>query len=214
MPKRISSSIEETEETWLSLQTASKLLGVHPATLRQWADQGRIHSFRTPGGHRRFAYSDVASLVALRAETVPPSGMQLVVQSALGRAHLAVADGRLTREPWYQHFDEEMKARHRELGRSLLGVLLRYLSEIPAQREPLLDKACAIGAAYGADARAHGLSMSEVVSAFLLFRDFLLESVIQGEQLTANLSAVHGDINHFVNSVMLAMLEHYESVIP
>lgn len=39
---------------WLSLGPASRLVGVDPGTLRRWADDGRVVSFTTPGGHRRF----------------------------------------------------------------------------------------------------------------------------------------------------------------
>lgn len=36
--------------TWVSLSEAAKILGVHPATVRNWADQGHLPSQRTPGG--------------------------------------------------------------------------------------------------------------------------------------------------------------------
>ena len=49
---------------WLSLHEASQRLNVHPATLREWADRGRIRTFRTPGGHRRFSVEDVDALAA------------------------------------------------------------------------------------------------------------------------------------------------------
>ena len=44
---------------WLSLGKAATLLGVHSMTLRRWSDSGRFPSFRTPGGHRRFARKDI-----------------------------------------------------------------------------------------------------------------------------------------------------------
>lgn len=47
---------------WLSLGPASRLVGVDPDTLRRWADTGRVRAFTTPGGHRRFARSDLARL--------------------------------------------------------------------------------------------------------------------------------------------------------
>ena len=40
---------------WLSLTEASRILGVSGATLRRWADDGRVPVFTTPGGHRRFS---------------------------------------------------------------------------------------------------------------------------------------------------------------
>jgi hypothetical protein len=48
---------------WLSLGPASRLIGVAPDTLRRWADQGRVESFVTPGGHRRFSRRSLERLV-------------------------------------------------------------------------------------------------------------------------------------------------------
>lgn len=32
----------------------AELFGVDPKTVTRWANAGRIQSFKTPGGHRRF----------------------------------------------------------------------------------------------------------------------------------------------------------------
>ncbi|MGH8488960.1 MAG: IS607 family transposase [Gammaproteobacteria bacterium] len=39
---------------YVPLRIACKLLGVHPNTLRKWANDGRIGTIWTEGGHRRF----------------------------------------------------------------------------------------------------------------------------------------------------------------
>lgn len=39
------------------------LFRVDPKTVTRWASAGRIHSIRTPGGHRRFRESDVRALL-------------------------------------------------------------------------------------------------------------------------------------------------------
>ena len=46
-------------QTWLPLSLAAARLNVHPTTLRRWADNGDIPFLLTPGGHRRFAVSDI-----------------------------------------------------------------------------------------------------------------------------------------------------------
>ena len=48
-------------------QKACEILGVHPNTLRTWADHGKIDHIRTPTGHRRY---DVESY--LRSENGSP----------------------------------------------------------------------------------------------------------------------------------------------
>ncbi len=59
---------------WITLRVASKLLGVHPATVRQWSDEGELDAFRTPGGHRRFARGDIERL--MNVSPVRGSGLQ------------------------------------------------------------------------------------------------------------------------------------------
>lgn len=40
------------------------LYGVDPKTVTRWADTGRITSFKTPGGHRRFRADEVFAVLA------------------------------------------------------------------------------------------------------------------------------------------------------
>ncbi len=43
------------EGRWLSVDEAARRLGVHPNTVRKWADTGILPCWRLPGsGHRRF----------------------------------------------------------------------------------------------------------------------------------------------------------------
>lgn len=46
----------------LRLSEAAAVLGVHPDTLRRWADSGKVPSARTPGGERRFSRSDIEAV--------------------------------------------------------------------------------------------------------------------------------------------------------
>ena len=59
---------------WLRLKETAALLGVSLNTLRRWSDAGKIISYRSPGGHRRFRRSDVERLLAGQATPgTPPS---------------------------------------------------------------------------------------------------------------------------------------------
>jgi excisionase family DNA binding protein len=197
---------------WLSLQEASQMLGVHPSTLRQWADSGKIPTVRTPGGHRRFAESDVRAL--LEPEPLQPSGVQLLVQSALGRTRLEVSGGKLSEQDWYQRFDETDKAEHRELGRKLLSMVMQYLTE-PSERQAILEEARALGRSYGERSLINKLTLTEAVRAFLYFHDFLSDGVLQmsetvGQNVNVDLITTYQQINVFTDEVMLSMLEVYE----
>jgi excisionase family DNA binding protein len=197
---------------WLSLQEASSMLGVHPSTLRQWADTGKIPTVRTPGGHRRFAESDVRAL--LEPEPLQPSGVQLLVQSALGRTRLEVSGGSLSEQSWYQRFDETDKAEQRELGHRLLSMVRQYLTQ-PSDREAILQQARSLGRSYGEHSLVNKLSLTEAVRAFLYFHDFLADGVIQmsdtmGQSVGIDLISTYQQINVFTDEVMLAMLGVYE----
>jgi putative two-component system response regulator len=50
----------------VTLQHAASTLGISPAQLRRWSDDGRIEAVRTPGGHRRFSLEAVRLLAAER----------------------------------------------------------------------------------------------------------------------------------------------------
>src|SRR5215469_16104743 len=116
------------EDEWLSLRDAAEILGMHPATVRLWADRNELPSRRTSGGHRRFRRTDIEARLRQETERKPSPAAQLLVQSVLGRIRLAFTDGTLTTFSWYTHFDEAARDGYRNLGRHLLELLLRALA--------------------------------------------------------------------------------------
>jgi excisionase family DNA binding protein len=42
----------------------AELFAVSPRTVRRWADSGRLPSFRTIGGQRRFQWGEIRRVVA------------------------------------------------------------------------------------------------------------------------------------------------------
>jgi excisionase family DNA binding protein len=165
-------------EGWLTLREASRRLDVHPATLRQWADRGRLRSFRTPGGHRRFSAEDVGALLnALSAE--PPAELELLQNAALGRARRELGAGRGPgAETWYRLLDPGTRDRFRQLGRELLGLLVRWMTP-GAEADGALAAARRAGQEQGLLAARCGLTTPEAVRAHTRFRDMLLETALQ-----------------------------------
>jgi excisionase family DNA binding protein len=43
----------------ITIQEASKILGVTPKTLRLWEKEGKIQSYKTEGGHRRYQLAEL-----------------------------------------------------------------------------------------------------------------------------------------------------------
>jgi len=51
--------VPANEPDWLTLGQAAKYLGMAQSTIRKWSDNGRLPTFYTPGGHRRYRRSDL-----------------------------------------------------------------------------------------------------------------------------------------------------------
>ncbi|MGH2460328.1 MAG: helix-turn-helix domain-containing protein [Chloroflexota bacterium] len=71
---------------YLSTAEAARAIGIHPNTLRGYADQNLIEHIRLPGGHRRFTRAAIEEFIArLRDHTiVEPTASQI---AALLREH-------------------------------------------------------------------------------------------------------------------------------
>ncbi|MBA2254633.1 MAG: helix-turn-helix domain-containing protein, partial [Chloroflexi bacterium] len=127
---------------WLGLSEASEVLGVSPATLRRWADAGRVRSFTTPGGHRRFARRTLERfLPAARGHRPPVAVMGVTPErvTSVYRRSNRVASQRL---PWVVALPDADRDAFRELGRGVAVHLLGYLdAETPEGREDQLREA-------------------------------------------------------------------------
>ena len=209
-------STDFMEQEWLNLSETADRLGVHPATVRSWADQGKIPARRTPGGHRRFARTDVET-VALTQNRQQHTAVHLIVQNMLGRARLELHGGTLSQASWYQQLDEAAKKEHGEIGRRLLNLVIRYLSD--ESDEDVLAELRQVGKEYEQLGREHGLTLTQTTRAYLFFHQFLFESLY--DMITAvgsQNSPAWADIRHQIvfvtNEILLALIEaHEESVI-
>jgi len=51
--------LEEDVPRFLNVGEAAAYVGVSPASLRKWSNQGFVPVYRTPGGQRRFVRGDL-----------------------------------------------------------------------------------------------------------------------------------------------------------
>src|SRR5260370_17121242 len=159
----------QLEGEWLSLSEAADMLGMHPATVRLWADRNELPSRRTNGGHRRFRRSDIEARLRQDAEDKARPAAQLLVQSVLGRVRFAFSDGTLKTLPWYEHFDDSALEAYRSLGRRVLELLLRALNDgTPA--DELRAESVLLGVEYVSVTRDSHVPVSFALRAFLFFR--------------------------------------------
>lgn len=198
---------------WLNLSQAAGLVGVHPATLRQWADSGEIPSQRTPGGHRRFRRDELEAWQAAESRG-HSAGAQVIVQNTLGRARLMIAEGEFERYGWYQRLNEDTRHALQHTGRQLLSLVMRYLAH-DGQDEAALDEARAIGRDYQRLGRQSGLTLVETAQAYLFFRELLFQTVYDmtaaaGAHGPTNWGQMRAQISVFTNEALLALLAAHE----
>lgn len=193
----------------LSLADAARALGVHPATLRRWADNGDIAYMLTPGGHRRFARGDLERFAATR-----PSASRKALTGAFLNQAITHARQALPAEHqahWQTALEPNMRERHRELGRALLGLTLQYVATDDG--EAVLEQARAVGREYGRISRSAGMSLADALQAALFFRDRLLEAALAAPTETRARPHEQGRIllriNALLNAVQLAAVEEY-----
>jgi excisionase family DNA binding protein len=64
----------------LSTSQAAQALGVSLGTIRRWSDMGYLHSYRTPGGQRRFSQEQIDTFLGSLAQ----QGADPLVQRKVG----------------------------------------------------------------------------------------------------------------------------------
>ncbi|MCO6452381.1 MAG: helix-turn-helix domain-containing protein [Caldilineales bacterium] len=210
----------DEERRWLTLSAASKLLGVHPATLRQWADAGQVPSYRTPGGHRRFAAEDLRAFL-VKASVLPHHTEPLSIEAALVEAALSQTRDELSNLPanesgWFEAFDAAGRERQRQLGRQLFEHAVRFVAH-PEERRLLLVEAQVLGAAYAENALRYDITLLETVRAFQYFRRSLLQALTDSEAgkhiVTASDLTLRQATDTFLNEVLYGLIDAYEGAL-
>lgn len=199
---------------WVSLGRACKILGVNESTLRRWADAGRVRSFRTPGGHRRFAEDDLHRLQQPAAQSGerPHQDYEALGSLAVARIRRRLQRGRGHEAAWYSSVDEAGRLRFRPLGRRLVDLAGESLRG-RTRGGRLIEEARAIGREYGEELARGGVPVRDAVEAFTFFRHSLDETtrqLAQREGLNAEESAGAWDqVSSLADTVLVAMMEAF-----
>lgn len=200
-----------SDSEWVSLRQAAEMLGVHPATVRNWADKGELPSRRTPGGHRRFRKGDLLQYAETQGE-LQPLEVQLIIQNALGQTRMQVAE--LNREEWYNAISEKTREHMRKEGRRVLEALRVYMAH--GAPDALLAEAITMGKEYAQALSNDGLTLPQAVRGYLYFSDFVINSILTWSEVTpprspsewANLLR---QVNTFIHAMLLSIIEYYEA---
>ncbi len=205
----------EPDDPWLPIGAASRLVGVGPDTLRRWADAGKVQSYQTAGGHRRFLRS------SLEAITASPRRNRYETGQLTDSAGTIVGDvqRRMQRTgyagmPWQSHLSAEQRADFRRWGQRTFNLVIEYVAATKrSERDLLLEEAERMGALYGREASAAGLTLAEAVEAFLFYRSPVLEAILahlrrRVAEVSQVTSAVH-EANAAIDQVLVTLVSSY-----
>ncbi|MCF6277388.1 MAG: helix-turn-helix domain-containing protein [Anaerolineales bacterium] len=197
---------------WLSLGDVAALLGVHPSTVRAWSDQGVLPVYRTKGGHRRYRQSEIELWTQTSREhnQVKP---EHALQRALRNIRFQIGEQSLAAESWYQKLDDDARQQYRMSGKVLMQGLASYLA---SEGEEAIAEARSLGYEYASRGRRYGFNTVDATSAFLFFRNLLLDAMITVYR-DAHVSDAEAwqemfmRIHSFTDQVMLSLLETFQA---
>jgi excisionase family DNA binding protein len=200
-----------SESEWVSLRQAADMLGVHPATVRNWADKGDLPSRRTPGGHRRFRKNDLLQYAETQGE-LQPLEVKYIIQNALGETRMQV--GTLNSEAWYTAMSETTREEMRSQGRRVLEALRGYMAQ--GAPDVRLAEAITLGKDYAQQLSQDGLTLPQAVRGFLYFSDFVINSILTWSEVTPPRNASEWanllrQVNTFIHAMLLSIIEYYEA---
>lgn len=200
-------------DEWLTLSQAAKLLGVHPSTVRVWADNNDIPAQRTQGGHRRFRRSDVELRMHLGHTGAAPESSSIYA-NVLRNTRLQINESNLEGEQWYLKMDDEARQQYRLSGRSLVQGLIGHLT---SDDEGLEAEARSLGYEYASRGQRVGLTNIEAAHAFQFFRTLVMDSILSSyEDMEVSSPKVWTDIfrkmNTFSDLIIITLLETYEAI--
>ncbi|MEO1646668.1 MAG: helix-turn-helix domain-containing protein [Chloroflexota bacterium] len=207
----IMSKNEPTE--WVSLRKAADILGVHPATVRNWSDKGELPTRRTPGGHRRFNKDDLMRYAQSQGE-LQPMELQVIIQNALGSTRMHMSEDNFDNIPWYNAMSDTARMQMRKQGRKVLESLRSYLAK-DAPDEKLTD-AIRLGKEYAQFLSDDGLSLPQATRGFFYFSDFVINSILTWSELSQPRSSSEWgnllrQVNSFIHTMLLSIIEYYEA---
>ncbi|HSB65581.1 MAG TPA: helix-turn-helix domain-containing protein [Anaerolineales bacterium] len=199
-------------DEWLSLSEAAKQLGVHPSTVRAWADHGYLPSQRTQGGHRRFRRSDVEMRMHTRWERSTPEANS-VYTNVLRNTRVQISESNLELEKWYRKMDDDSREQYRLSGRSLVQGLVSHLSNSAGELDA---EAKSLGYEYASRGQRVGLTSVEAAHAFQFFRTAVMDAIltayenadVRSPQIWTELFR---KINSFSDLIIITLLDTYEA---
>ena len=196
----------------ISISEASQILGVNEATLRQWTDEGKLSAFVTPGGHRRYSKSDLKRLTRTGQKVLGIRDLVSELEDTTPR-HREIARSFIGNSPQAMKPCEAHQRRLAELGRNLLSLTSKYVSEA-ARREESLSSARDTGRDFGRLLAEMGMPLTASVEAFLVHRELIMQAAAnlagKREALGGRIAEAIPLANHLIDETLIAMIDAHQ----
>ncbi len=201
---------QQISRDWLKLSDVAQKLGIHPGTVRAWADQGVLPVYRTEGGHRRFLESEIELWMQTsksKKEVTPDNALNDVLK----HIRFKIKENQLETETWYQKLDKDARMKYRMSSKNLMQSLSNFLV---AEGAEAIAEARSLGYEYASRGRRYDLSLIDATRAFLFFRNALLEAMMSVylDSCVSDMGAwgnMLSRINAFTDQTMLSLMETY-----
>jgi excisionase family DNA binding protein len=202
-------------DNWMAITQAAQRLGVHPTTLRRWADEGQLPVMLTPGGHRRFSDSDLERFTKERSRLRVIFGFEeMWAEAALSRARTEIVNHQEKR--WLHTMNEADRERKRLLGRRMIDLLLQYVS-LDRGGDEVVEEMKAIGREHALQTLKAGLPSRDALQAAMFFQDAVTDAAIHlpetgNIRLEANMRFLRR-IDELLNAFQLSIAEVYDQAM-
>lgn len=195
----------------LGITKAAEILGVHPLTVRNWAEKGYLPFLRTPGGHRRFRRDDLEEFLRQMGQEAREPALVTVARQAVQQA-IATRQTKAINPIWQADIPVRQRDAMRSIGRNLLGLVIQYVGG--NADEAVLERGRKIAQTYGKFARQKNMTVSEMVATFNFFRNTIIEVTFESSVNTGEIDSsnpqLYQRLNHFMNEILLATIEAIE----
>ena len=162
------------QEPLITIREASRTMGVSEAALRQWTDEGKVKAFITPGGHRRYSRTELKKFMSSQQKRLGIKDLVIELEDTV-QLHREISRTTLNTIPLYNKLGRESQKHLANLGRSLLDLIIRYITE-PAKRGETIQLARDVGYSHGETLAKLGLPLTDSVEAFILHRDPIMRA--------------------------------------
>ncbi|MDO8568025.1 MAG: helix-turn-helix domain-containing protein [Dehalococcoidales bacterium] len=199
------------EETLVSISEASRILGVSEPALRQWTDEGKIKAFITPGGHRRYSKAELKKLINSQQKMLGVKDLALRLESTV-QVHREIDKAFLNTTLWYSRLSEESQIHLASLGRRLLSLIIRYVSE-PPRRKETIQMARDVGRDFGETLARLELPLTDSLQAFLLHREPVMSmatSLLKKRQASERIAGAIPRADHIIDEALVALVSAHQ----